>query len=67
MKHAVMIYLLSAGAALAHGGHEEAVLQGDAHWLTSGDHVIVLMLAAFAIGSCVRSVVRRASAAPRRA
>ncbi|MCR9087668.1 MAG: hypothetical protein NXH97_13090 [Rhodobacteraceae bacterium] len=47
MRHAITAYVLSAGTALAHGGHEEAVVQGSAHWLTSGDHVIVLVLAAF--------------------
>jgi len=62
MKHAITIYLLSAGAALAHGGHEEALAQGDVHWLTSPDHAIVLGLAGFALGLVARPLLRRIGA-----
>ena len=63
MKRAIPVYFLGASGAFAHGGHEEAVLYGDAHWLTSGDHVIVLALACFAAGLAVRPVLRRLRAA----
>lgn len=59
MKYAIWAYILSAGAALAHGGHEEAVVMGDAHWFTTGDHVIVLVLAAFVAGLGARPVLRQ--------
>ncbi|MCR8723101.1 hypothetical protein [Frigidibacter sp. ROC022] len=67
MKHAMTVYLLGAGAALAHGGHEEAIEQGGAHWLTAGDHLIVLLLAGIVLGIGVRSVLRRKVAASKRA
>lgn len=63
MKYAVFLYILSAGSALAHGGHEAAVTQGDAHWLLQVDHVVVLALV-LAMG---RLVVRRVSAERRKA
>lgn len=58
MKHAITVFFLSAGAALAHGGHEAAVVQADAHWLTTGDHVILLLLAGIAVGLIARPVLR---------
>ena len=67
MKHAFMIYMLGATAAFAHGGHEEAVLHGDVHWLTSGDHVVVLVLGAFAVGILARPGLRLLGTALKRA
>ncbi len=58
MKYAMTVYILSAGAALAHGGHEAAVTEGYSHWFTSGDHMVVLVLAAFAAGLGLREVIR---------
>lgn len=48
MKHAITAYVLSATAALAHGGHEAATLQGEVHWLTQVDHLVVLVLGGLA-------------------
>ncbi len=59
MKHALTAYILSAGAALAHAGHDEAVVYGDAHWLTTGDHVIVLILGAGLLGVGAYRLIRR--------
>ena len=64
MKHAISAFfsgagLLSAGAALAHGGHEAAVVQGDAHWLMQGDHLAVLGLVVLFAGLVVGLVGRR--------
>lgn len=67
MKYAITAYVLTASAALSHGGHEEAVLRGDAHWLTTGDHVLVLGLAALAIGFGLRAALRRVRRALTRA
>lgn len=63
MKHAILVYLLSGGAALAHAGHDAAVIEGDAHWLTTGDHVIVLVLVGLACGLGLRAALRRVRAA----
>ena len=63
MKYALPIYLLTSGIALAHGGHTEAATQGSVHWLTTGEHVFVLMLASVAVGMCIRPAVRRLRAA----
>ncbi len=59
MKHAFTAYILSAGAALAHAGHDEAVVHGDAHWLMTGDHVIVLILGAGLLGMGAYRLIRR--------
>ena len=37
--------IATAGAALAHPGHDAAVSLGTAHWLTEWSHWIVLALA----------------------
>lgn len=42
MKKSVIAYLLTAGAAMAHPGHVEAVAYGEAHWLTQGDHLAAI-------------------------
>ncbi|MEE3359915.1 MAG: hypothetical protein VX248_08185 [Pseudomonadota bacterium] len=63
MKYAIPAYILSAGAALAHTGHTAAVAQGDAHWLSQPDHLVVVGLAIVAAGMAVRHVfaVRRSA------
>ncbi|WP_424965498.1 MULTISPECIES: HupE/UreJ family protein [unclassified Dinoroseobacter] len=43
------IYLLTAGAALAHPGHPEAEA-GVIHWLTSVDHLLVVAALGYAFG-----------------
>ena len=58
MRHTITAYALTTGAAFAHGGHEEAVLRGEAHWLTTGDHLIVLGLAGLAVGFGLRAALR---------
>lgn len=58
MKHAFAAYVLSASAALAHEGHEAAVTQGDLHWLTQPDHLVVLALGAAVAALTVMRVVR---------
>ncbi|WP_095590906.1 hypothetical protein [Actibacterium ureilyticum] len=58
MKHATIAYLLGAGAALAHGGHEAAVTEGAGHWLRQPDHLVVLGLAVLAAGLGVRRLLR---------
>ncbi len=42
MKKVVTAYVLTAGAALAHPGHEAALTHGDAHWLMAWDHLAVV-------------------------
>ena len=72
MKHAISAFfsgagLLSAGAALAHGGHEAAVVQGDAHWLMQGDHLAVLALGVVCVGLVGRRVITARRAQRRQA
>lgn len=62
MKHAMTAYMLSASAALAHSGHEEAVAMGDTHWLTTGDHLIVVVLAVSGLVLGLRLVLRKRAA-----
>lgn len=53
MTRIIVAVSLSLGAALpalAHPGHVEALTQGEAHWLTQPDHLIVVALAALACG-----------------
>ena len=52
------IWLASAGAALAHPGHDAAVAEGAAHWLTTPSHWIVLALAALVATEIARRAVR---------
>lgn len=42
MKKVLFAYLATTAAAQAHGGHAEAALQGEAHWLTQPDHMVVI-------------------------
>lgn len=59
MKYlAIVAYLLSATAALAHGGHEKAWAEGDVHWLTSADHLVLLVLGAVAAGIVIHAALR---------
>ena len=65
MKKAIFAYILTAGAALAHPGHDAASVDGSAHWLTQTDHIAVLVaLGAFGLVAVVRLLHsrRRASA-----
>lgn len=51
MKYAITIYLAGTGAALAHGGHDQALPQeGLAHWLASPVHGQGLILLAAVLG-----------------
>jgi hypothetical protein len=43
MKYFTIAYLAGASAASAHSGHPEAAA-GQAHWLTQGDHAVILIL-----------------------
>lgn len=45
MKKTVLAYLATASTALAHSGHEAALLQGADHWLTQSDHLAVVLTA----------------------
>ena len=58
MKHAITAYALTASAALAHGGHSDALLNGPTHWLRAGDHLLVLGLAILAAGLGLRVLLR---------
>ncbi|SMX27926.1 hypothetical protein TRP8649_02038 [Pelagimonas phthalicica] len=57
MKHAIIALLLSANAAAAHQGHEAAIVEGDSHWLTQGDHLVIVALAAIASAMAARRLV----------
>ena len=54
LRIAITTFLLSAGAASAHPGHEAAFTHGDAHWLLQADHLAVLIPAALAGGILLR-------------
>ncbi|WP_424971370.1 HupE/UreJ family protein [Dinoroseobacter sp. S76] len=43
------IYLLTAGAALAHPGHPEAET-GLLHWITSADHLLIVAALGYGVG-----------------
>jgi hypothetical protein len=59
LKIAPPVALLStAGAALAHPGHDAAAAQGAAHWLTEWSHWIVLALAGLVVAELGRRAVR---------
>lgn len=55
---ALVAYVLSATAAFAHGGHEKAWVEGDVHWLTSADHLVLLVLGAGSAGIVIRAALR---------
>ena len=59
MRFAIPAVFLGTGTAMAHSGHEAAVVQGEAHWLTQGDHLAVVVLALLAAGFTVRHALRR--------
>ncbi len=44
MKHAIAVYMATAGAALAHPGH--GALEGAAHWVLSPLHGLGLVVLA---------------------
>jgi len=69
MKKTLTAYFASTGAALAHSGHVEAVVQGEAHWLTEVNHLAVVIPAVVAIalgGGIARRALRRFLAKGRR-
>jgi len=57
-RTATVIWLASAGAALAHPGHDAAIAEGAAHWFSTPSHWIVLALAALAATEIARRAVR---------
>lgn len=59
MKKAIIAFVATATAAQAHTGHEAAVTQGEAHWLTQGDHLAVLALAGLVVGFALRPLLAR--------
>ncbi|SMX30683.1 hypothetical protein [Actibacterium lipolyticum] len=63
MKKTLIVYAMTAGAAVAHPGHDAAALQGQAHWLGQADHIAVVALVA-ALGAVI--VYRRPRAMLRR-
>ncbi|MEE4120441.1 MAG: hypothetical protein V2I65_15670 [Paracoccaceae bacterium] len=59
LKFATPLALLAtAGAALAHPGHDAAAAQGAAHWLTEWSHWIVLALAGLVMAELGRRAIR---------
>ena len=62
MKYSMTAYVLSASTALAHSGHDEAVVMGDTHWLTMGDHLIVVVLAVSGFALGLRELLRKRTA-----
>jgi hypothetical protein len=56
MKYAPIAYVLTAGAALAHGGHGEISAN---HWLAEGDHIVVVALTAGVVGFGLRALMGR--------
>ena len=60
MKKLLIAYFATATAALAHPGHDAAVVEGQAHWLTQPDHIVVVGLSAALISLAgIRWSVRR--------
>jgi hypothetical protein len=57
LRTSSLILMASAGAALAHPGHETAHAQGAAHWLTDPSHWVVLALALLLAVEILRRVV----------
>lgn len=58
LKYTLPAFILSASAAAAHSGHEEAVVQGDVHWLSQADHLTVAVLSAATVGLLLRRAVQ---------
>jgi hydrogenase/urease accessory protein HupE len=62
MKKAIFLALMP-GAALAHTGHEAAVVHGDAHWVIQGDHLLVVAalgaVASVVVGYAVEALKKR--------
>jgi hydrogenase/urease accessory protein HupE len=59
LRTSAAAFLATAGMASAHPGHEAAVAQGLAHWLTDPAHWAVLALGAVVLAEIGRRVVRR--------
>ena len=64
---ALIVYALTTTAAMAHGGHEEARIMGDAHWFASADHLLMLILGGLAFGIGVYAAFRLARSSRSRA
>ena len=62
MRNAIIAYVLTTGAALAHEGHPEAQSQGAAHWLAQPDHLVGL-LAVIGLGIMLRKGLRASARA----
>lgn len=58
-KRTIAILALSAGSAQAHSGHGAA---SEAHWLSQGDHIAVVILSAIALNLGVQLAFRRIKA-----
>ncbi len=60
MNKAILISAaLSASPAFSHPGHEAAIRDGDAHWLTQTDHLVIVLLAAALVALVVAQVLLR--------
>ncbi len=57
-KLAPLALLATAGAAAAHSGHEAALTDGAAHWLSDPSHWIVLALGALVAAELARRTWR---------
>ena len=55
MKKAILVYLGTATAALAHPGHGETA----GHWLTRGDHIIGFAILAVGGGFLISRIRNR--------
>ena len=49
MQRTLLAWMLTASAAIAHPGHDEAARHGAAHWLFDLDHLAVVVPAALLI------------------
>ncbi len=58
LRTSTLALLASAGAALAHPGHDAAVAEGAVHWLLQPSHWIVLALGALVITELARRGLR---------
>lgn len=63
MKKLSLLSFLAAAPAFAHEGHVAAEAEGNWHWLTEADHLVVLVLAVALVAVMVmpkgRALLRR--------